>query len=328
MIDRFYNGKLKFEFYGHTHTPTLGVKIYNFPKNFKIDTQLLKEDLEKRKSLSIFTTPRREEDIPIFKSGLTSDFITNGDVLEIYFVNKKNIKKFYDDYERYPRPGHSDYVSLLKYNKVEKGSGYFSGRLTILLTTVGSLIKQYLNLKFESKIIQVGTEKRPSHFTTYLEKIKKENDSAGVIINTKLLNLKPGIGDPIFNKLTSKIAYFIFLIPGIKALEFGKGKDSVKLKGSLFNDLLIGDLKYKTNNLGGVSGGISNGNILDIKTTIRPTSSILKNQLFYDLEEKKIVERRIIGMHDVCFGLRVPVVLEAAISIAIYETMNDEGEIL
>lgn len=325
MIETTYNGKLKFEFYGHTHTPTIGVKIFNFPKNFKINPNLLYKDLEKRKSFSIFTTPRKEEDIPIFKSGITGDFITNGDVIEIFFYNKKNISKLYNDYINFPRPGHSDYISILKYGQVFPGSGVFSGRITILLTTVGSLIKQYLNLKFKSNIIQIGKEKRKKNFITYLEKIKKENDSCGVVINTKLLNLKPGVGDPIFNKLTSKISYFIFLIPGIKAIEFGKGRDSVKLKGSEFNDILIKDLKYKTNNLGGVSGGISNGNVLDIKTTIRPTSSILKTQKFFDLKEKKLVDKNIIGMHDVCFGLRVPVVLEAAISIAIYETIN-EGE--
>lgn len=326
MIETVYNGKLNFEFYGHSHTPTLGVKIFNFPKNFKIDPEKLFNDLQRRKSTNNFHTPRKEEDIPIFKSGINSDFTTNGDILEIYYINKKNIKKHYNDYERFPRPGHSDYISILKYGQVFEGSGYFSGRLTILLTTVGSLIKQYLNLDFKSNIIQVGKEKNKDKFNDYLLNIKKENDSAGVVINTKLLNLKPGIGDPIFNKLTSKIAYFIYLIPGVKALEFGKGKKSASLNGSKFNDLLIKDLKYKTNNNGGVSGGISNGNVLDITTTIRPTSSILKTQKFFDLDEKKIIEKNIIGMHDVCFGLRVPVVIEACISIAIYETMRKEDE--
>lgn len=324
MIENKYDGKLKFEFYGHSHTPTLGVKVFNFPKNFKIDTKKLYEDIQRRKSQSYFHTPRKEEDIPIFKSGITSDFITNGDTLEIYFINKKNIKKHYNDFQRYPRPGHADYISIIKYGQVFEGSGYFSGRMTILLTTLGSLLKQYLNLEFKSDIIQVGREKNKDKFNDYLLNIKKENDSSGVIINTKLLNLKPGIGDPFFNKLTSKIAYFIYLIPGVKALEFGKGKKSINLNGSKFNDLLIKDFKYKTNNSGGVVGGISNGNILDITTTIRPTSSILKTQKFYDLKEKKIVEKNIIGMHDVCFGLRVPPIIEACISIAIYETIRKE----
>ena len=316
--------KVKIEIYGDTHSKKIGIRLIGFPKDFYVDFKQIDEALERRKPTSIFTTPRKESDKYNIVSGFKENK-TNGDVIDVYFENTNTISKDYAQFSLTPRPGQTDFVSIQKYGQTFPGGGLFSGRTTILFVFIGEIIRQYLALQFSSLIKQIGTEKDPLKFVDYLNQIKAEKDSVGVKIATTLTGLKPGVGSVFFNKLNSNIARFVYLIPGVKALGFGLGSETVYKKGSEYNDALA-DLTGRTytNNTGGIVGGISNGNPILIETTFRPTGSISKPQETLNLKTGKIELIEIQGRHDICFGLRAPVIVEAMTALAVFATIEGD----
>lgn len=316
--------KLKLEIYGDTHSAKIGIKLTGFPTGFLVDFNQVDSAILRRKSKTKFTTPRQEPDNYTIVSGFFENK-TNGEPIDVYFENTTVQSKDYLEFNDLPRPGQADFVSIKKYGQVFPGGGLFSGRTTLLFVFIGEIIRQYLGLRFESKITQIGAEKDPAKFTEYLEQIKQEKDSVGVNTETQVNGIKPGVGSVFFNKLNSNIARFVYLIPGVKALGFGLGADTVEYKGSEYNDSLL-DIsgKTKTNNSGGIVGGISNGNPICIKTTFRPTGSILRPQQTLNLKTGKIQLLEIKGRHDVCFGLRVPVIVEAMVALAIFATIEGD----
>lgn len=316
--------KVKIEIYGDTHSKKIGIRLIGFPKDFYVDFKQIDEALERRKSTSIFTTPRKESDKYIIVSGFKENK-TNGEAIDVYFENTNTISKDYAQFSLTPRPGQADFVSIQKYGQTFPGGGLFSGRTTILFVFIGEIIRQYLGIEFSSLIKQIGTEKDPLKFVDYLNQIKAEKDSVGVKIATTLTGLKPGVGSVFFNKLNSNIARFVYLIPGVKALGFGLGSETVYKKGSEYNDALV-DLTGRTytNNAGGIVGGISNGNPILIETTFRPTGSISKPQETLNLKTGKIELIEIQGRHDICFGLRAPVIVEAMSALAVFATIEGD----
>lgn len=316
--------KVKIEVYGDTHSEKIGIRLIGFPKDFYVDFKQIDEALERRKSTSIFTTPRKEPDKYIIVSGFKKNK-TNGDDIDVYFENTNTISKDYAQFSLTPRPGQADFVSIQRYGQTFPGGGLFSGRTTILFVFIGEIIRQYLGLQFSSLIKQIGTEKDPLKFVDYLNQIKAEKDSVGVKIATTLTGLKQGVGSVFFNKLNSNIARFVYLIPGVKALGFGLGSETVYKKGSEYNDALA-DLTGRTytNNAGGIVGGISNGNPILIETTFRPTGSISKPQETLNLKTGKIELIEIQGRHDICFGLRAPVIVEAMTALAVFATIEGD----
>ncbi len=316
--------KVKIKIFGDTHSERIGILLTGFPKDFAVDFKQVDKALQRRKSTSVFTTPRKEPDKYIIVSGFKGNK-TTGEVIEVYFENTNTASKDYTQFSLTPRPGQADFISLQKYGQTFPGGGLFSGRTTILFVFIGEIIRQYLGLEFNSEIKQIGTEKNPLKFVEYLNQIKAEQDSVGVKIQTTLTGLKPGVGSVFFNKLNSNIARFLYLIPGLKALGFGLGSETVNKKGSEYNDALA-DLsgKTRTNNAGGVIGGISNGNPILIETTFRPTGSISKPQETLNLKTGKIELIEIQGKHDICFGLRAPVIVEAMTALAVFATIEGD----
>ncbi|MFU8786907.1 MAG: chorismate synthase, partial [Candidatus Izemoplasmataceae bacterium] len=150
------------------------------------------------------------------------------------------------------------------------------------------------------------------------EMIQEKQDSVGGIIQVKVKGLPIGLGEPMFEKLESKISQMLFSIPAVKGVSFGTGFEGIELLGSAFNDLVEDDTgKTRTNHSGGISGGISNGNDLIIKVFIKPTSSIKKPQETYSFQASKISELKIEGRHDVCIARRAGIVLENATAIVL-----------
>ncbi len=318
------SGKVKIKIYGDTHSPRIGIRLTGFPKDFAVNFNQVDKALQRRKSTSVFTTPRKEPDKYVVVSGFQGNK-TTGEEIDVYFENTNAQSKDYRQFSLTPRPGQADFVSIQKYGQTFPGGGLFSGRTTILFVFIGELIRQYLDLEFSSEIKQIGTEKNPFKFAEYLNQIKTEQDSVGVKILTTLTGLKPGVGSVFFNKLNSNIARFVYLIPGVKALGFGLGSETVYKKGSEYNDALA-DLSGRTytNNAGGIVGGISNGNPILIETTFRPTGSISKPQETLNLKTGKIELIEIKGRHDTCFGLRVPVIVEAMVALAVFATIEGD----
>lgn len=309
--------------YGESHGSGVGVLIDGVPPGIPLSHIDFHEDLAKRKPGKKGTTSRVEADSPEFLSGIFNDFST-GAPINIFFKNSNTNSRVYKDFAAHPRPGHSDFAATKKYLGFNdlRGGGHFSGRLTLGLVAAGVIAKKILkDIDFKCDITSIGVLKNyefQERLDDYLESIGKDGDSLGGTISLSVSNLPIGLGEPFFNSVESTLASMIFSIPGIKGLEFGAGFNGCEKLGSEFNDTFINDNGTTlTNNNGGINGGITNGNPLTLSVAVKPTSSIFKTQDTFNFKEEKISPLTISGRHDVAFILRVPIVLENSVAIAL-----------
>lgn len=315
----------KVQIYGESHGAGVGVIIDGVPPGIPLTNSDFSYDISRRKPQGIGTTKRIEEDEPIFLSGIFNDFST-GAPINIFFKNKNVDSKVYADFNAHPRPGHSDFVATQKYNSFNdlRGGGHFSGRLTLGIVAAGVIAKKILNscnIVFDTKITSIGnleSDEFNEKLKNYLIDTQEKGDSLGGTISLLIKNLPIGLGEPYFESVESKISSIVFSIPGIKGIEFGAGFAGTKLLGSEFNDRFIDNSgKTSTNNNGGINGGITNGNDIFLRVAVKPTSSILKAQNSFNFCKNSILPLTINGRHDVAFILRVPVVLENSVAIAL-----------
>ncbi len=347
----FYNKGFTVDIYGRSHDEKIGVSITGFPEGMKIDTDALNEFLSRRKPKNALATPRRESDEFIISSGI-KDGATTGEPIEAYTVNANRRSTDYDSIKYIPRPGHADYAAYLKDGEDydNTGGGRFSGRLTAPMCFAGALCKQYLEsfgIEIQAKIDMIGgvyDEKEgqitDSSFPTYSQsaadvmrdvilRAKSEGDSVGGIVSCKVMNMLPGIGDCLYDGLEGVISQAVFGIPAVKGIEFGAGFASAGMLGSENNDEYFtnGETVYtKTNNAGGILGGISSGNDITFRVAFKPTPSIGKAQNSVDLKEMKNVSTSTHGRHDPCIVSRAAVCVEAAAAIAICSALLAEGK--
>ena len=312
-----FGNKYKINIYGESHGKEIGVIIDGCTPGISLCEDDFTTDLLRRKSGAKGTTPRIEDDIPEIKSGVFNGKTTGAPIL-ISFKNNNTRSKDYSNLITQPRPSHADFVAQQKYNGFQdyRGGGHFSGRITLGLVAAGVVAKKIIsNIKITAKLIEAGEN---SNIERNISKAIKEKNSIGGIIECIAENMPIGIGEPFFNSIESQIAHLAFSIPGIKAIEFGAGFNAAKMKGSEFNDLIINDKgATKTNNSGGINGGISNGNNMYFKVAVRPTASISLPQQTYNLNKNKIDKLIISGRHDVCIALRIPVIIESITAIAL-----------
>ena len=309
--------------YGESHGSGIGVLIDGVPSGIKLTLEDFTKDLSKRKSGKIGTTPRKEDDIPNIISGVFNDF-TTGAPINIFFENKNTDSKVYTDFKSHPRPGHADFSATKKYSGFNdiRGGGHFSGRLTLALVAAGVIAKKILNdFIFSSEIESIGILNKlefDKKLENYLLETAHSGDSLGGTISLTIKNVPIGLGEPFFDSVESVLSSIIFSIPGIKGVEFGAGFKGTEFLGSKFNDCFIDKSgKTSSNNNGGINGGITNGNDIFLKVAVKPTSSIFKPQETFNFKDKNIQSLKINGRHDVAFLLRVPIVLENAVAIAL-----------
>jgi len=312
-----YGNKFKITIYGASHEKSMGLIIDGINPGFKIDLNFIKEELKRRKPGKVGTTLRVENDDLKIKNGIFNGYTTGGPV-HIEIKNENIRPKDYSNYLHF-RPNHADFVANFKYNGFNdyRGGGFFSGRMMTLIVIAGAIAKQLLPFSYYSEIKQIGTLKNLQKLDEYLKDAERDGDSLGGIVQIKVKNMILGIGNPLFEKLDSKIAEMMMIIPGVRGIIFGDDFN-VENPGSINNDLIIDrNGKTLTNHSGGVNGGISNGNDLVFNVYIKPTSSIKKAQRTFNFESEKLEELKIEGRHDVAFILRVPVVLECACAIVL-----------
>lgn len=278
-------------------------------------------DLERRKGgKQKGTTPRQEADYPFFKSGLFNGK-TTGAPITIIFDNK-NIRS--SDYERQrsiPRPGHADWVAHQKYggNEDYRGGGHFSARLTTGLVAAGAIAKKIMGngVRIISEVTEIGGE---SDLEKGLQKAIDAKDSVGGIVECRVNGLPVGLGEPFFDSVESQLAHIAFAIPAVKGVEFGSGFAAAKMFGSQHNDAIENmEGKTRTNHAGGIVGGISNGNELVFRISIKPTASTPKEQNSLNWDSGQVENFSIKGRHDLCVALRAPVILEAATAVALVD---------
>jgi len=267
------------------------------------------------------------------------DGVTCGSVLTAIIRNKDVKSSDYDEICDVPRPSHADFTAFVKYGKAHdvRGGGAFSGRLTAPLCIAGGICLQILEregIEVTAYIKQVGNitssgpddESINSKIEPEIEKAKNAGDSVGGIIECTVTGLPAGIGEPMFDGMENRISAAVFAIPAIKGIEFGNGFDAAGLKGSENNDAFIIDgnlIKTRTNNHGGILGGITSGMPLVFRVAVKPTPSITTEQDSVSLSQLKPVKLSIKGRHDPCIVPRAVPCIEAAAAIAIYDVLLD-----
>lgn len=314
--------------FGESHGESVGVCIDGIPAGLTLTVEDFAEDIERRKGGSQKgTTPRKESDLPIFKSGIFNNK-TTGAPLTILFENNNTRSADYTKQRAVPRPGHADFVAHKKYGGFEdyRGGGHFSGRLTVCLVAAGVIAKKILNnIPVTAALLEIGGE---TDLEKGLQKAIDAKDSIGGIVECRVKNLPIGLGEPFFDSTESILAHAVMAIPAVRGIEFGTGFAAAKMFGSNHNDTIEDATgKTKTNHAGGVVGGITNGNELVFRIAIKPTSSTPKEQQTLNLETNTLEPFSVKGRHDLCIALRVPVVLEAVTAIVLADLMLLEHRI-
>lgn len=314
--------------FGESHGESVGVIIDGCPAGLTIDKAFLSIDLERRKGgVQKGTTPRKEDDIPLFKSGIFNGK-TTGTPITILFENKNTRSEDYTKQRAIPRPGHADFTANKKFggNEDYRGGGHFSARLTTGLVAAGNIAKQMIpEIAIEAAIIEIGGEK---DLERGLQKAIENKDSVGGIIECRVKNLPVGLGEPFFDSVESLIAHAMFSIPAVKGIEFGAGFESARLFGSQNNDSIIDEKgTTRTNHSGGINGGITNGNEVIFRTAIKPASSTPKEQESWNWETHSIEVFSVKGRHDLCVALRAPVIVEALTAITLVDLLLLEQKI-
>jgi chorismate synthase len=313
--------------FGESHGESVGLTIDGCPAGLQLSVDDFLADIERRKGGAKGTTPRKEDDLPIFKSGLFNNK-TTGAPITIIFENNNTRSTDYAKQRAFPRPGHADFVASKKYggNEDYRGGGHFSGRLTVCLVAAGVIAKKLLDqIKVKAKILEIGGE---ADVEKGLQKAIDAKDTIGGIVECRVHGLPIGLGEPFFDSAESVISHAVFAIPAVRGIEFGTGFEAARMFGSIHNDAIENaEGKTVTNHAGGVVGGITNGNELVFRIAIKPTSSTPKEQQTLNWDTGEVDTFSVKGRHDLCIALRVPVVLEAVTAFVLADLMLLENRI-
>lgn len=351
-----FGNKLKVSVFGQSHGEAIGVVINGLPSGEAIDVEELQAFMERRRGgKNAFSTKRSEEDRPEFLSGLVDD-ITCGMPLCAVIKNGDKRSSDYAELLDKPRPGHADYTAFVKWkgNADMRGGGHFSGRLTAPLCIAGGIAKQilarrgiYVGAHLDAvagiKDKPFDTEDTRELFERIAEKdfpviddakgeemkqaiidAAKDLDSVGGVIECMVTGVPAGIGEPMFDGVENRLAAALFGIPAIKGVEFGRGFEASLLRGSENNDPYViedGKIKTLTNNAGGILGGITNGAPIVVRTAVKPTPSIAKEQDTVSLSKKESAKLSVKGRHDPCIAQRAVPVVEAVTALVILDML-------
>ena len=321
-----YGENLKISIFGQSHSEAIGVVIDGLPAGFEVDMDELGEFLSRRApGQGKHTTSRKEPDRPEFLSGLAGGK-TCGAPLAAVIRNTNTRSSDYDNIRDIPRPGHADFAARIKYGGAEdvSGGGHFSGRLTAPLCIAGGIALQILKEKgitVKAEIKEIGGKK--DGFLETVEEARLDADSVGGVIECVIEGVPAGYGNPMFGGVENKIASCVFGIPAVKGVEFGAGFEAARMRGSENNDEFYyeedGRMRTRTNNHGGILGGITTGMPIVFRAAFKPTPSIGKPQKSISFSEKKDAVLEIKGRHDPCVVMRAVPCIEAAAAITVLD---------
>lgn len=319
-MNNSFGHRLKITIFGSSHAAEVGVLIEGVPRGVALPMDAFMADIERRRPTRLGETPRHEADIPTIE-GLDANDCTTGEVLRISFKNSNIRSRDYDHLRRQPRPSHADLVQLRKYgDKCDiAGGGMASGRMTVALVAAGVVAKAILkNVVFNTRLIEVGGECDEAKFEDIISRAAVDGDSVGGVVECRISGITEPLGEPFFDSVESVMAHLLFSIPAVKGVEFGDGFESARKRGSERNDMIISESgETYTNNEGGINGGIANGNDIVVRVAIKPTPSIVKEQMTYDFAKGEVSPLVIGGRHDACIARRAAVVVEAMAALAL-----------
>ena len=348
--------KFRVTSFGASHGPALGAVVDGCPANLELSAEDIQKELDKRKpGTSSVTTPRKESDEVQILSGIFEGKTDGTPIAGIVF-NKNQHSKDYSMFKSTPRPSHGDFGWMSKYGNYDyNGGGRGSGRVTIGHVIGGAIAKKLLktqNIEVISHVTQIGYIKaEPQEFDTIKENVdknpvrcadlkaademeelilskKSEGDSIGGIVETIAIGLPAGLGEPVFERLDGDLARILMNIGAVKGVEIGLGFDVATRTGSEINDeyqIENGAVTTKTNNSGGIIGGMSNGMPIVSRIAVKPTPSISKCQDSVNLEKWENEKIEIKGRHDPCICPRVTAVAESSTAIVLADHMIRSG---
>ena len=356
-----YGKNIRLSIYGASHDDHIGVIAEGLPQGFAFDTEELLHFLGRRApGRNSLSTPRKEDDLPEFLSGVEGNTIT-GETLHAIIRNTSQRSSDYHNLSFVPRPSHADFAARAKYGESVdlRGGGHFSGRLTAPLCIVGGICLQYLNTRgidvcahvaaignvkdtpFDAVTVgkkefsllaareqfPVLDEQKGEQMRTLIEEVRAAGDSIGGIIECAAIGLSAGLGEHMFDGVENRLSSILFGIPAVKGVEFGTGFDGVCMRGSEYNDAFVTDgrrITTRTNHVGGILGGMTNGMPCVFRVAMKPTPSIFLEQDSVDMVTMTPVKLSIKGRHDPCVVLRAVPVVEAATAIALVDLLLDE----
>lgn len=339
MSGNSFGKAFKITTFGESHGEAVGVVIDGIPANTMIDAKYIQQELDRRKpGQSSITTQRKEADKIHILSGVFEGRSTGMPVC-LMLYNKDQRPKDYEKIKDLFRPGHADYTYYEKYGiRDYRGSGRASGRETAARVAAGAVAKLLLEEKgmeviaytlavgsircekydpevIEKNIVRACDDKAAKKMIQMIEKLADEGDSIGGIIECRVKGIKPGLGEPVFDKLEADMAKAMLSIGAVKGIEFGAGFNAAKMKGTEHNDEMDAS-GFLSNNAGGVLGGISNGNEIIFRVAVKPTSSISTPQKTIDVNgNEQVISTK--GRHDPCICPRIVPVIEAMTCIVI-----------
>lgn len=352
-----WGNNIKISIFGESHGIALGINISGLPSGILLDMEAIEKEMERRApGRSKIATARKEGDKVEIVSGVFEGRTTGAPLCGI-IRNGDTRSQDYSKLKSLMRPGHSDYPAMIRYNGFNdvRGGGHFSGRITAPLVFAGSIARQILKEKSitigahiksinsieddsfnplaidealltslkEGDIATInkakGEEMRDLILAT-----KKQADSLGGVVECAVTGIPAGIGNPFFDSVESTLAHLMFSVPAVKGIEFGAGFGITKMKGSEANDSYYYDgdeIKTKTNNNGGILGGITNGMPIIFRAAVKPTSSIGLYQDTVDVVNKVDDKLQVVGRHDPCIVTRAVVVIESVTALGILDLM-------
>ena len=338
--------------FGESHGGAVGVILDGCPPKLKIDIDLVQNELDRRRpGQSDITTPRNEEDKLEILSGL-KEGVTLGTPIAMMVRNKDQRPGDYSDLDQVFRPSHADGTYHLKYGiQAVSGGGRASARETIGRVAAGAIAKQLLGTvfnteilswvkrihdidsevnkdkvsisKIDSNIVRCPDEKVAVKMIERIKQLKQQGDSCGGVVECLVRNVPSGLGMPVFDKLEADLAKALMSLPATKGFEIGSGFSGTFLKGSEHNDSFIRSdninrLRTTSNNSGGIQGGISNGENIDMKIAFKPTATIGKEQQTVNVDGNEVLMKAM-GRHDPCVLPRAVPMVDAMVALVLVD---------
>ena len=340
--------------FGESHGPSIGVVIDGLAPGIPVDEAYIAKLLQRRRAAGAISTARQEADRFVIESGVFEGY-TTGTPICIRIPNEDTRSRDYSQTRNLARPSHADFTANEKYHGFEdyRGGGHFSGRITAALVAAGALVLPAL----EKKGICIGTHIRrcagiaDREFENYQEDItylkgldfavldqkagekmqqailqaKAACDSVGGVLETAITGLEAGLGEPWFDTVESVLSHMLFAVPAVKGVEFGAGFAVADMTGSQANDpfcMKDGRVQTKTNNAGGINGGITNGMPVVLRCAVRPTPTISREQETVDMQKKENALLVAKGRHDPCIVHRVATVIDCVCALTVCDLLT------
>lgn len=338
-----FGERLRITTFGESHGSGIGCVIDGMPSNIKIDMDFIQNEVDRRRGgLNLYSTQRKESDIVEILSGVFDGY-TTGIPIGI-FIKNNNVKS--SDYENIKdlfRPSHADFTYFHKYNiRDYRGGGRSSARESVARVASGAFAKLLLNefnITIKSGIYSIGgIECKDIDFNNTInseiysldknvenaqkqaiKKARQNHDSIGGVALISAFGVPIGLGEPLYYKLDSAIGAQMLGLNGVKAVEIGNGVESSKTFGSKNNDEICNN-GFLSNNSGGMLGGISNGDIINIKVHFKPTPSIFQTQKIISIQNKETI-LNLKGRHDPCIAVRGSIVAESMLALILADML-------